>query len=398
MTKRIDDLIILSLCVLIFGLPFSNSIIETAATAAIALWFFKKIAITHIIRVEDTPLNTPISLYFLFVMLSLFNSKFLVTSLTGFGFKAMEHFLVFVVIIDTVRSGKDFRKIMAAILLSCALMAADGLWQYFMHYDFLRQYPIWSSFNRLTASFKFPNGFGVWLATLIPLSVALAIFNIKERWYRIAGIILAVLLAICFILNFTKGAWVAILPALAFIIWKRGDVAKKILLAILLALVSGVIILTFAGGNELFSSYVARGQSAIYRLDLIKMCWKMFLDHPLLGHGINTFMSIYENYSADITYGGVSYAHNCYMQIAVETGIFSLLAFLWMIAVLFTTSLKDISQKNDGLIKTAQIGILAGLLAYLVQAAVETSLYSLALAILFYYFLGLAMVLQKIRD
>lgn len=398
MKKRIDDLIVLSLCVLIFGLPFSNSIIEIAATAAIALWLLKKVIITRSISVTNTPLNTPVSLYFLFVMLSLFNSKFLMISLTGFGFKAMEHFLLFVVIIDTVKSGKDFKKIMAAILFSCALMAADGLWQYFTRYDFLRHYPVWSSFNRLTASFKFPNGFGVWLAALMPFCAALAIFNIKERWYRVAGIVLVVLLSICLVLNFTKGALTAILPALAFIVWKRGEAAKKALLAVLLILLLGIAVLMFSGGNELISSYAARGQSAIYRLDLIKMCWKMFLDHPFLGHGINTFMSIYESYAEGMTFSGVSYAHNCYMQILAETGIFSLLMFLWMITALFVTSLKDINRKKGGMIKTAQVGILAGLLAYLVQAAVETSLYSLPLAILFYYFLGLAMVLQKIRD
>jgi len=105
-----DNLIILSLGILIFGLPFSNSIIEIAATAAIAIWLFKKIFIQRSLKIEKTPLNTPVALYFLFVLFSLINTKFFTTSLIGFGFKAMEHFLLFVVIIDTIRTRKDFMK------------------------------------------------------------------------------------------------------------------------------------------------------------------------------------------------------------------------------------------------------------------------------------------------
>ncbi|MDP3789287.1 MAG: hypothetical protein Q8R48_02670, partial [Candidatus Omnitrophota bacterium] len=111
MNKRLDSLIILSLCVLIFGLPFSISIVEIAATTAIVLWLFKKGVIDRSLRVVDTPLNIPISVYSLFVLISLFNSKFLMTSLTGFGLKAMEQFLIFIVMVDTVRTKRDLKAI-----------------------------------------------------------------------------------------------------------------------------------------------------------------------------------------------------------------------------------------------------------------------------------------------
>ncbi|MDD5680512.1 MAG: O-antigen ligase family protein [Candidatus Omnitrophica bacterium] len=396
--KRIDNLIVLSLCVLIFGLPFSISIVEIAATAAIVLWLFKKIIIMHSLKVADTPLNIPISVYSLFVLISVFNSKFLMTSLTGFGLKAMEQFLIFIIMIDTVRTKKYLKAVVTAILLSCALMGADGLWQYFTGYDFLRHYPIWSSFNRITASFKFPNGLGGWLITVIPLCVSLAIFNTKEKIFRISGAFLSIILLACLVLNFTKGALVAIIPAFTFLVWNKGDTAKKVLLGALLILLFGMGLMTVVGGKDIIASYVARGWSAIHRLDLIKMCWKMFLDRPFFGHGINTFMSIFEEYSSGLTFSGISYAHNCYMQILAETGIFGLLSFLWMIGALFVSSVKNMVKKSEGLVRITQIGILGGLLAYLVHSLVEVNLYALQLAILFYYFLGLAMAVQNIRE
>jgi O-antigen ligase len=394
--SRLDNLIIISLCVLIFGLPFSKSVIEIAATAAISLWLFKKVVMLRSIRVAHTPLNTPLSVYFLFCALSIVNSRHLATSLTGFGFKAMEHFLIFAVMVDTIRTQKALRVVIWAVLSSCALIGADGLWQYFTRYDFLRHYPIWSSFNRVTASFEFPNGLAGWLITVIPLCVSLAIFDIKEKALRISAALLSALLLWCLVLNFTKGALAAILPALVFIAWIRGENAKKALLTVLLLLLLGIGLAAAFGGYKVLSSYAAAGWSAMHRVDLMKMCWKMFLDRPFLGHGLNTFMSIFEAYSAGLRFGGISYAHNCYMQILAETGIFGLLSFLWMIAVLFVSSAKSIAAKNDGLLKAGQIGVSAGLLAYLAHSAVETNLYALQLAVLFYYFLGLSAGMQNL--
>jgi O-antigen ligase len=374
-----------------------DSIIEVTASIAIFLWLLKKIFIQQQLKVEETPLNIPISLYFLLVLFSLINTKFFVTSLKGFGFKAMEHFLLFVVIIDTVKTRKDVMKITAFIFLSGLLMAADGLWQHFMHYDFLRGYPIWSSLNRITASFKFPNGFAGWLVTVVPFFMATAIFDTREKLLKFGSMLVTILLAACLILNFTKGALVALIPAVLFLVWRRGETAKKILLAILTVLLLGLVVIAASGHGGIISDYAARGWSFLHRLDLTKMCWRMFLDHPILGHGINTFMSIYETYASDVKFGGVSYAHNAYLQIAVETGALGFAAFLWLIAVLFVSSVKNIALKKEENVKTIQIAVLAGLIGYLSYTAVESTLYSLPLAILFYYFLGLAAALLKIE-
>lgn len=395
--KKIDGLIVIGLCFLIIGLPFSNSIIEIAASAVIALWFFKKAFILRSFKLENTPLNWPILFYLVFAMLSLVNTHFFMTSMKGFAFKTMEHFLLFFVIVETVKSQGDVRKIIFAIFLSCILIGIDGLWQYVTGYDFLRRYPVWSS-GRITASFKYPNGFGGWLIAVIPLCISLTLFGTKEKLWKIAGGISSFLLITCLILNFTVGAWLAIIPAVIFLAWKRGDIAKKILLSILLVAILGIGIVTLSGDKEFILRYIDKGHSILHRIELAELCWRMFIDHPLFGHGINTFMSVFESYADPTVFGmsGVSYAHNCYLQIAVETGIFSLLAFLWMIIAFFVSSLRDITRREEGLIKVAQIGFLAGLLAYLTHSALETNLYSLQLAILFYYFLGVAVGIQKI--
>ncbi len=204
----IDNLILLSLCILIIGLPFSNSVIEVAASAAIILWLIKKVFILRSLKLENTPLNKPILFYLIFVAFSLINSQFLITSLRGFFFKTIEHFLLFFVIVETVRTKKDLKKIVFAILISCTIIGINSLWQYFTGYDFLRGYPL-CSLKRLTASFKFPNGLAGWLVTVIPLSISLVIFNTKEKLWKIWCFFLSLLLSACLFLTFVRGAWLA---------------------------------------------------------------------------------------------------------------------------------------------------------------------------------------------
>ncbi len=396
-TSLIDNLIVYSLCALIVGLPFSNSVIEIAASFAIGLWLFKKFFLLRRFKLQKTPVNLPLFCYFFVVMLSLINSQFLMTSLKGLLFKTTEYVLLFFVLVEVVRTADDARRLVIAILISCALIGIDGLWQFATGNDFLRGYPIWSSGGRITASFKFPNGLGGWIITVMPLCMALALHDVKERWWRGVGITLSILLMASLVLNFTRGAWIALLPAIILLVWMKGDAAKKVLLAVLLAMLSGVLLLLFLGGGQAVTSYVAKGWSVIHRIDLAKLCIKMFLDHPFLGHGFNTFMSIYEGYAGEQTFGGISYAHNCYLQILVETGIFSLAAFVWILFRFFVSSLRDISGRGEGLTKVIQIGLIAGVLAYVTHSAIESNLYSLPLAVLFYYILGFAVGMQTME-
>jgi O-antigen ligase len=81
----------------------------------------------------------------------------------------------------------------------------------------------------------------------------------------------------------------------------------------------------------------------------------------------------------------ISYAHNCYLQIWAETGIFSLFSFLIFAGSLFWFGIKSFLAKKDYLL----IGLLAGISAYLAHAFFDTALYSLPLAFLFWILAGL---------
>jgi putative inorganic carbon (HCO3(-)) transporter len=141
--------------------------------------------------------------------------------------------------------------------------------------------------------------------------------------------------------------------------------------------------------------------------------WDMFLARPILGHGLGTFMHNFINYRPQ-GYEEIVYAHNCFLQMAAEIGVIGLATFLWMIIVLFDTSIRslrkiedksrpftiqtvDFAKGRDKFYRAILLGLLGGLLAYLAHSAVDTNLYSLPLAVLFWFILGLVVSLSRLK-
>lgn len=117
---------------------------------------------------------------------------------------------------------------------------------------------------------------------------------------------------------------------------------------------------------------------------------RMIADRPWLGHGVNTFMANYLTYWV----GGERqprYAHNCYLQVAAETGLVGLAAFAWLLAALFFRLVRGLrASVGRGPEHSLLAGCLAGLVAFAVQAGYDTNFYALRQAALFWVLAGLA--------
>ena len=119
-------------------------------------------------------------------------------------------------------------------------------------------------------------------------------------------------------------------------------------------------------------------------------------DFPLLGSGINTYASIAPRYKlTEVT--GV-YPHNCYLQMAAESGVLGLGAFLWILVALFKTSLVNVKRLDDKLYGAVLPGFLAGLFGLLIHSFVDTDIYSLQLGNLIWFLMGLVIAVQKVSS
>ena len=80
-----------------------------------------------------------------------------------------------------------------------------------------------------------------------------------------------------------------------------------------------------------------------------------------------------------------NYAHNCYLQIWAESGIFSLLAFLLFLGTIFWKGIRSFLKTHNPL----TLGLLCGLFAFLIHSFFDTQFYSVAQSFLLWSMLGL---------
>lgn len=391
-----------SLCIMIFSLPFSITTIEICATIAIICWFLKKSFFEEKrFHIAQTELNLPLAIFYLIGFLSIFFSTHVDISISAFIRKLSEYILLYFIVVDVASERRVIRNIFVALAASALIVCIDGIYQKITGHDFIRGYPL-HSMQQMTSSFKFPNGFSTWIIVVLFPFISIALFYKRNQKIRMASSILAVLLAYCLFLTYTRGGIISFILALILIFLLRGG---KVFYAVSGLLIAAIIILALAmpegigpykgikyylGLSELFS-----GISSQHRVRIWTTGWRMFLDRPLLGQGLNTFMANYERFRIPEEYG-VWYAHNCYLQIAAELGIFGLLAFLWIILRMVITSIKSWRLIKDEFLRYLYLGLFCGIAAFLLQSNVDVTIYSLRLAVLFYFSLGLLMGIKRV--
>ena len=265
----------------------------------------------------------------------------------------------------------------------------------------------------MTGPFKFPNGLSSWLLIASSPFIGLALFYPLERnapdrealRLKTAASILAVLAVYCLYSTYTRGAIMSFMASVFLMLLLRGT---KITYTICALFVIGFVALSVTlpvpeGAHRYHGlryyigmSDLIGGITSKHRLRMWTTGWRMFLDRPFLGQGFNTFMVNYNRFKVPDQTKGLWYAHNCYLQFAAEMGIFGALSFLWMIWRMTINSIKSYRLIQDDFLRFAFLGLFCGIAAYLLHASVDTSLYSLRLAILFYISLGLLMGIKRV--
>jgi O-antigen ligase len=136
------------------------------------------------------------------------------------------------------------------------------------------------------------------------------------------------------------------------------------------------------------------------RIMMWKIAYKIILYHPFVGSGLHTFCLNYKRLCLPgypFYQEGAPYAHNMYVQMVAEIGIFGLLAFLAFVASIFKALWITYAQVEDKFIKILSLGLLGSMSAYLVHGILESSFYTAQGAILFWIITGMSMALSFLK-
>ena len=399
-TGTADVIIKWSLLAILFAAPFSKSISEISITLAITAWLLKK-AVSGSFRPADTELNIPFLIFSLAIVPSLFTSAYPLLSVKAFLTKAIKFVLLYFVIVESINTRSKLKDLCAIGLLSAIIIVIDGLVQYgFVVPDFLHNYPLFKlrsewdegGFYRgfPTASFPYPNDLSAWILLVLFPIACLTIFDLKKKRIRyIAGVLSFGLFYLLFLAK-ARAAWIGLSISTVYVALSK----KKIWLIGLLVL---LVALPFLLRMEM-ADYIFGIKSIKDRIFMWDTSWRIFREHPIIGNGLNTFFVKFREYRTDEFRGQKgSYAHNCYLQMAADIGVVGLAAFLWLLLAYFISMIKALRKVEDGFQNSLAWGISIGVFAFLVHSFFDTNLYSLNLATLFWFAIGLSQAVIKIK-
>ena len=432
-----DRSMVFGLCALIYFLPISLALVKSFAWFVTLVFFVKRsVALSAAIQLPEpcrgprfssrilqflmafkplcTPLNRPIAIFVLACLLSSLMSQYPHLSWEGFFFKLIQNILLYVCFMEAVNSGPRLKAFLTVFLISLTLVSIDGLSQAFWGIEFIRghnEIP-----NRVYACFKQANDFASYLIVGVVLTLSILLFwffskdyvpkvfygkgkmlNWSVAWApKIWVYILFLLLITCLGLTYSRGAWLGFFLALALIGFQR---PKSIPVLFFIAIFFWIIFfpnmkqsrnVSFVSdnvelaGNEQFSG--------MGRIHIWKEAIAIIRDYPVFGCGLNTYTEIGPKYKVD--WGG--YPHNCYLQMAAETGLVGLLAFLWLVFNFFKEALKALSRAvNQPFWYSVLLGLAAGVAGFLFHSFLDTNLYSVQLTNLFWATIATAMAIQK---
>jgi O-antigen ligase len=159
----------------------------------------------------------------------------------------------------------------------------------------------------------------------------------------------------------------------------------------LVSLILGLVV--FLGGGESLMRgtgiQAVAGDVTSGRSHFWQIAWKIFLDNPLIGAGLDAFGVAFTKYDTTNGFLRVEQAHNDYLQILSDAGILGFACVAAFIYLLFSQSIRTISRAGSVFGRSASIGSLAGCFAILVHSFFDFPLRTPANA---YFFLTLVAI------
>jgi O-antigen ligase len=211
-----------------------------------------------------------------------------------------------------------------------------------------------------------PREVGATMAMLLPLPLALVLF-VHRSQLRSLSILALVVGTPVLVLSQSVQAIFGFFLALLFIAAWRD---RRFLLSIPLAL-SSIGAYALLGdlrevGLALLSTDNAIGIAVVLRLDMWRRAVAMIRDVPYSGVGLNTFPIAQSHFYPGYLLGPHEpFAHNQFLQTAIDLGVPGLAAFVWLFVAFYAVVFRTRWLHLPDDLRAILVGIAAGVLAYL---------------------------------
>jgi len=385
----LDQIIGVFLVILILTIPFPKHVqtTETFCFFIIILAFFVK-SVLHS-PIEATRINLPILIFTIFIIVSILFSVDYSYSLHEFRKYWLKPVLLSYFIVNFAVNKKNINYVIWAVLISFLAPIILGINQYF------------TQGVRLKSMFGAPTEFAQYLDYVIPFTFAVVLYNIPKIFRILTGLILAGAF-FCLIFTYTRASWVAVSIAMIFFCFVRN---KKFVLILIPLILIFIVFSPHSVKNRAIS--ITSKENYLHRIYLIENTIDQVKRKPFTGYGwgYHNFHDLYVSFiSPELKALGtesskewldIYHAHNYPIEIAFETGILGLVAFLWLWITIMVLTWKNFLKLKDIFLKNVMLGIFAAFIACSIHWLVEIP-DAKQLVMLLWTFVGLSMAIINI--
>jgi len=376
-----------------------------------------------------------ILLLIIFATISVFVSE---SRLAAWGiWKAyfVEPILFFLVLINTIKTKKDWGLIVGALWFSALIVSLIAIIQKFTGWWIPNEFWRAEETRRATSVFGYPNAVGLFLAPIAMFFAglllqgkirAIELFKqtkkIKICWQSVLSFVLFVLIVLSLIFAGSEGALVGLAAGLIFLGLIYPYRWTRIATLVILFLCLFVCLFIPCIRNYSFEKFTLSDRSGQIRQQQWKETWTMLKDdHQILGAGLANYQTAVKPYHAE----GIwikdkndpqwlekirtseefriknwqpteiyLYPHNILLNFWSEIGLFGAGIFLIIVLKFFLDYLREKNSEN----KKMYLILLSIMVVILVHGLVDVPYFKNDLSVLWWLWLGLGVILIKRKE
>jgi len=225
--------------------------------------------------------------------------------------------------------------------------------------------------------FAHPIVYAMSLVITLPLLTAGLVITRSFLLRALQGVALAIG-GVGLVFTLSRGAWLSSLVAAAvmgFLTLRHGLLNARQIRQIVLAGLAMTLVLGIAFGPRIYERLTRSDSGNLtVRFDLNSIAFRMTLDNPVFGSGLNNFVETADAYDPA---GVMGYfpapVHNLYLLESGEAGIPALVFWIGLFLSILLTGLRGLYHLQDGAAQWIGIAVLAGILGFLVAQLADFS-------------------------
>jgi O-antigen ligase len=387
-----ENAIWFSLLGFVFFSPWSIAGAQTFLILGLCLWLVK-ILVSGKWKLTHNPLNIPILLYLLTQAISVIFSPFKVHSLLAL--KEEWLLLLFFLVVNNVREESKIKKLVYVLIAVSCVVGLYAIWQHYSGMDLYRHKLLEPKDGVFISLGLFDHHltFGGYYMLVFLLAAVIALSYKRQGIRRILDIVSPVILGLSLLFSYARSAWFGAVAGMLSFGFLRGKKFALLLTGGAIVLCLAVFVIEPTSWERIKEISLSKDKTESTRIRLWQTSWNMIKDKPIWGIGLGNFGQLFSQYKVEGKYDNYSHPHNDFLNVAVNSGLLGLLAYLYLWAVFLYTSIKTVlKNKKEGFLYSIQLAGVVTMVAFLFASLFQCYYTDAEVNMLVMFLLGISIV------